>query len=125
MNSKAGIQGSGKADTFKLTTALVLLAGAVVAFYYYSEQILLVRVLGLLAVAGIAVALASQTDKGRRIWIFATEARVEVRKVVWPTRQETVQTTLVVLLLVILVSILVWFMDMLFLWAIQLLTGQG
>ncbi|MEA2094042.1 MAG: preprotein translocase subunit SecE, partial [Pseudomonadota bacterium] len=49
----------------------------------------------------------------------------EVRRVVWPSRQETVQTTLVVLLMVLLVGIFLWLLDMVLLWAIQILTGQG
>lgn len=56
---------------------------------------------------------------------FAREARVELRKVIWPTRQETLQTTLVVLVMVVVVAIFLWLLDMLLLWAVNGLTGLG
>jgi preprotein translocase subunit SecE len=82
-------------------------------------------VLGLLAVAGISVFIAAQSSTGKTIIGFIRGAQTEVRKVVWPTRAETVQTTLAVLLMVFLVGIFLWLLDMVLLWAIQLLTGQG
>ena len=122
-NSKA--ERSSKADVAKLLLAIVLLLGAIVAFYYYARYMLLVRVLGLLAAAGVAVAIALQTQIGRLARQFVQESRTEVRKVVWPTRQETMQTTLAVVVMVIVVGILLWLLDMFLVWAVQLLTGQG
>jgi preprotein translocase subunit SecE len=112
-------------DVAKLALAGVVLAAGIVAFYYFAGQSLLLRVLGLLVVAAIAVAIASQTEKGRNAWEFMQEARNEVRKVVWPTRQETVQTTLVVIALVIVFAILMWLLDWLLFGAVRFLTGQG
>jgi preprotein translocase subunit SecE len=112
-------------DTVKLAAAGVLLGGAVVAFYWFADQSLLVRVLGLLAVAALSVALASQTALGRSVWGFLGDTRTEVRKVVWPTRAETTQTVLAVLFVVVLMGVLLWLLDMFLLWAIRLLTGQG
>ncbi len=112
-------------DTVKLTLALALLGGGVVAFYWFADQSLLLRVLGLLAIAGLSVFVASQTALGRSTWAFIANTRTEVRKVVWPTRAETVQTTLAVLFVVVLMGIVLWLMDMVLLWAIRLLTGQG
>ncbi|HFD79493.1 MAG TPA: preprotein translocase subunit SecE [Gammaproteobacteria bacterium] len=112
-------------DTVKLTLALLLLGGGIVAFYWFEDQSLLVRVLGLLAITGVAVAVASQTATGRSIWRFVAETRTEVRKVVWPTRAETTQTTLAVLFVVVLMGVVLWLLDMFLLWAIRLLTGQG
>ncbi|HDN69342.1 MAG TPA: preprotein translocase subunit SecE, partial [Gammaproteobacteria bacterium] len=89
------------------------------------DQLLVVRVLGLLAVAGLSVFIAAQSTTGRNIITFIGGVKVEVRKVVWPTRAETVQTTLAVLLMVLLVGIFLWFLDMFLLWAIQVITGQG
>ncbi len=123
MTAKA--QAGDTFDTVKLAVAVLVLAGGVVAFYWYGEQPLALRVAGLLAVAAVSVGIASQTDVGRRAWRFIGEARAEVRKVVWPTRQETLQTTLAVLLMVILVGIFLWLLDMFLLWAVKLLTGQG
>ncbi len=113
------------ADRIKLSFALVLLLGAVGGFYMFSDQSLLFRVLGLLIVFGISVAIALQTVVGQSAWAFSKEARTEVRKVVWPTRKETSQTTLLILLAVIIIGIFLWLLDMLLLWSVQLLTGQG
>jgi len=71
------------------------------------------------------VFIALQTNKGRFAWGFVGGARTEVRKVIWPTRAETMQTTLMVVIMVILVGILLWIMDSFLLWAVKLLTGQG
>lgn len=123
MNSRVETQVS-KLDTVKLAIALLMVIGGIVAFYLYPEVSTLLRTLGLLALIGAAVAVAYQTDKGRQLWVFFQDAQIEVRKVVWPTRQETVQTTLLVLVMVILVAIFMWLLDMFLGWAIRLLIGQ-
>jgi preprotein translocase subunit SecE len=69
--------------------------------------------------------MATQTLVGGRVLGFFSDARTEVRKVVWPTRQETVQTALIVFGVVIFMGIVLWLLDMLLLWAVRLLTGQG
>ena len=124
MNAKVETENS-RFDTLKLGAALLLLAVAVVAFYRFDDQLLVLRVLGLLAAAGVAVFIAAQSSAGRNIIGFIGGARTEVRKVVWPTRAETTQTTLAVMVMVILVGIFLWLLDMVLLWAIQILTGQG
>ena len=111
-------------DTVKLVVALLIAVAAMAAFYIYPEQSMLLRVGGLLLGGGIAVAIAFQTVKGRNIWGFFHGAQIEVRKVVWPTRQETVQTTLIVVLVVILISIILWLLDMFLGWTIGSLMGQ-
>ena len=124
MNAKVETE-SGKFDSLKLGIAVATLAGGIFAFYYFEGHLLVLRVLGLLAVAGIAVFIAAQSGTGKNIIGFIKGAQTEVRKVVWPTRAETVQTTLAVILMVFLVGIFLWLLDMLLLWAIQVLTGQG
>lgn len=124
MNTKAETE-SSRFDSLKLGIAVVLLAGAIIAFYRFDSQLLVLRVLGLLAVAGISVFIGAQSRAGKDIIGFIKGAQTEVRKVVWPTRAETVQTTLAVVLMVFLVGIFLWLLDMILLWAIQLLTGQG
>jgi preprotein translocase subunit SecE len=114
-----------KMDTLKLAIALTLCVAAVIGFYIFAEQSLLYRLIGLLAVAGVAVAIAMQTQKGRNTWAFFQATQIEVRKVVWPTRQETVQTTLLVIFMVILVAIILWLLDMFLGWSIRSLMGQG
>ncbi len=124
MSEKVETGGSGL-DNLKLGTAILLLVGAIYAFYHFEEQLLVVRVLGLLAVAGIAVFIAAQSSTGKSIMGFISGAQSEVRRVVWPTRAETTQTTLAVLVIVLIMGILLWLFDMVLLAAIQTLTGQG
>ncbi len=124
MNSKVETQTS-RLDTLKLAVAILLLLAGIVAFYWFADYAVLVRVLGLLVVAGIAVAIGSQTGVGRDAFEFLRLSRTEVRKVVWPTRTETIQATLAVVVMVILTGIVLWLLDMFLLWAVQLLTGQG
>ena len=106
-------------DTFKLMSALLVLLAGVGGFYYFEGESQLLRVLGMLTVAVIAFLIAATSDMGRRSLGFAKDARVEVRKVVWPTRQETVQTTIAVLFMVILVAIMLWLFDMLLGWGVS------
>ena len=122
MNSKTEVAG-GVLDTVKLVIALMIAVTALAAFYIFADQSLLYRVLGLLTAAGIAVAVALQTEKGRYILGFFQDAQVEVRKVVWPTRQETTQTTLLVIVVVVIVSFILWLLDMFLGWLVGLLIG--
>jgi len=124
MNAKVETE-SGRFDSIKLGAALLLLAAAIVAFYRFDDQLLVVRVLGLLAAAGVSVFIAAQSTSGRNIISFIIGAKAEVRKVVWPTRAETTQTALAVLFVVVLMGVVLWLLDMFLLWAIRLLTGQG
>jgi len=125
MNAKVEVESSSGLDTVKLLVALALLAAGIFGFYYFEEESVLFRVLGLLAVAGVSIAIALQSNPGRRIWTFAVDARTEVRKVVWPTRQETWQTTLVVFGMVLLMSLILWAVDLGLMKAVQAITGQG
>lgn len=111
-------------DAVLLALAGLLVAGALGAFYYFGDQSLLLRVVGLLAVIGLALALGFRTQKGRDMWAFTKDAQVEVRKVVWPTRQETVRTTLIVVLMVVTVAGFLWVLDAGLSWLVQWLTGQ-
>ncbi|MCP4877813.1 MAG: preprotein translocase subunit SecE [Gammaproteobacteria bacterium] len=106
-------------DTFKLMTAVLVLIAGVVGFYYFEEESQLLRVLGMLAVAVVAFFIAATSEPGRRGLGFVKDARVEVRKVVWPTRQETLQTTIAVLFMVILVAIMLWLFDMFLGWGVS------
>jgi preprotein translocase subunit SecE len=112
-------QSSSAIDTFKLMTAVLVLIAGVVGFYYFEEESQLLRVLGMLAVAVVAFFIVASSDPGRRGLSFVKEARVEVRKVVWPTRQETLQTTIAVLFMVILVAIMLWLFDMFLGWGVS------
>ena len=113
------------ADRLKWAVAVLLLGGGIYGFYHYERYSLLLRVLGLLAVGGAAVGVALTTEAGRRALTFFQEAQLEVRKVVWPTGRETVQTTLVVMAMVTLLAVFLWVVDALLLWGVKLFTGQG
>jgi len=123
MNSTVETTG-GKLDTLKLGLALLILIAALVGFYFYADESLLYRVIGLLVAVGISVAIALQTAKGREIWSYFHDAQIEVRKVVWPTRQETIQTTLLVIGMVVIVAIILWLLDMFLGWSIGSLMGH-
>ncbi len=122
MVSKADLQESPK-DKIKLIAAAALVLLGIALFYVFSDQSLLYRVLGILVLAGIAVFVVYQTAKGKQAAAFFRDARTEVRKVVWPTRAETTQTTLIVMVIVVLMGLFLWFLDWLLSWAFQLITG--
>jgi preprotein translocase subunit SecE len=125
MVAKADTEEGGKLDSLKILTAIALLVGGIWQFYYFSEESQLYRILGLLAIASVAMGVMYTTRIGYGLWVFAREARTEVRKVIWPTRQETMQTTLMVVVMVLLVGIMLWLIDMVLRWGILMLTGQG
>ncbi len=116
-------QTGGGLDTAKLSLAIALLVAGVMGFYYFAAESTLLRVLGLLAVTGLAVFIAMTTAKGRQLGAFMGNARTEVRKMVWPTRVETTQTTLIVMGVVILVGIFLWLLDTLLGWIIRSFIG--
>jgi len=125
MNSKVETVNT-RLDTVKLIVALLIVVGVIAAFYIFAEHSLLLRVLGLVAGAGLAIAIAMQTEKGRQMWGFFQDSQIEVRKVVWPTRDETIQTTLWVIAVVIIIALFMWGLD----WALgtiisKLLTRGG
>lgn len=112
-------QSSSGIDTVKLMLALLALIAGVVGFYYFADESQLLRVIGLLAIAVTAFFIVSTTEIGRRGLGFVRDARVEVRKVVWPTRTETTQTTIAVLIMVFLVAIMLWLIDMSLGWGVR------
>ena len=122
MNSETGTE---KLDIFKLSLALLIILADLVCFYLFDDYSLLFRVIALLIGVGIGIAIALQTAKGKEIWGYFHDAQIEVRKVVWPTRQETIQTTLIVVVMVILVAIILWLLDMFLGWSIGSIMGHG
>jgi preprotein translocase subunit SecE len=112
-------------DAVKWAVALLLVAGGIAGFYYFAGHSVLLRVLGLLAAGGLAVAVILQTARGRDSWDFLKESRAEVRKVVWPTRKETVQTTSIVVGMVTVVAVFLWLLDLLLASGIRSLLGHG
>ncbi|MCK4499899.1 preprotein translocase subunit SecE [Candidatus Babeliales bacterium] len=112
-------------DIIKQIISILLVVAGMAAFYYFSEVLLLYRVLTLVVVVALAIGLLFTTAAGQNIWAFMLEAKLEVRKVVWPTREETIRTTLLVFGMVFLVGLGLWLLDMFLFWGIRLLTEQG
>ncbi len=112
-------------DKLKLTAAMMLFAAGVVGYYILANQPELWRVLALLAGAALGIVAGMQTSTGRAAWTFVKEARVELSKVVWPTRKETIQTTLVVIVLVVVVALFLWVVDLGLIKGVSMLTGRS
>ena len=98
-------------DWVKWAVVTVIVAVGIYANSYFSAESLLIRTIGLLLAAAVAGWIASQTVKGRTFINLCLEARIEIRKVVWPTRQETTQTTIVVLIVIFIVALILWLLD--------------
>ena len=114
---------AGSLDWLKWLIVAALLSGGVFANWYYQDEMLLIRVVGLLATAAAAILLALQTARGKTIWVLLKESRTEVRRVVWPSNQETTQTTMVVLLLVVIFALILWGLDSLLGWIVSSIIG--
>ncbi|WP_281688173.1 preprotein translocase subunit SecE [Pseudomonas citronellolis] len=122
MNAKAEANES-RFDILKWLLVAVVVVVGVVANQYCSAQPLLYRVLGILVLAAVAGFVALQTVKGRAFFTLAKEARAEIRKVVWPTRQETTQTTMIVVAVVLVMALLLWGLDSLLGWLVSMIVG--
>ena len=122
MNSKVASEGS-KFDTVKWLVVVSLVVAGVVGNSMYAEQSLLYRVIALLVLALVAGFVALQTAKGRAFFTLFKEAKNEVRKVVWPTRQETLQTTAMVVVVVLLIGLMLWGLDTLLGWIVSSIIG--
>ncbi|BBB31366.1 preprotein translocase subunit SecE [Neptunomonas japonica] len=122
MNSKVASEGS-KFDTLKWLVVVLLVAAGVVGNSMYAEQSLLYRVIALLVLGLVAGFVALQTEKGRAFFTLFKEAKNEVRKVVWPTRQETLQTTAMVVVVVLLIGLMLWGLDSLLGWIVSSIIG--
>ena len=110
-------------DWLKWLVAFGLLAGAIYANWYYGAESALYRALGMIVVVLAAAYVAAQTQKGSAIVELAIGARTELRKVVWPTKQERNQTTLIVVACILLMSLILWGIDSLLSWGASQIMG--
>jgi len=122
MNIQANEATSG-VDVLKYFLSLVLISSGIVAFYYFSDYLQLYRVLGIVGVALVTLGIMITTSIGQQSLEFSREAKQEVRKVVWPSREETTKTTLMVFAMVIIVGFILWILDMFLFWSITSLTS--
>ena len=109
---------SNAIDKAKILGAIFLVVAGVAAFYTIEDtsQLLRVGMLVLSIILAIGVSLTSQP--GQEVWAFAKGARAEFRKIVWPTRKDTVQSTLIVIVLVVLIGLFLWLLDQISFWVI-------
>jgi len=113
------------ADKLKLLAAGLLIAAGIAGFYLLSDMPAVLRVLSVLVGLGAAAGVAWFTEPGRRFFAFSQEAVTEARKVVWPTRKETMQMTGVVILFVIVMALFLWMVDGTLTWLVHLLMGRS
>lgn len=116
---------SNPLDLVKWLVVLGLLAGIIAANYMYEDVSVLYRALIAVTIVVIAGVIAATTVKGSAFLTFAKDARVEVRKVVWPTRQEATQTTIIVLVATAFMSLLLWGLDLIIVQLVSFITGLG
>ncbi len=114
---------SSSMDTVKWLVSIALLLGAVVGNYMYADLSVLVRAVGVVVAVAAALGLLATTEKGRTFMAFAKESRIEVRKVVWPTRQETTHTTFIVMLATVVMALILWGLDGILFRVVGFLTG--
>jgi preprotein translocase subunit SecE len=112
-------------DKIKLAAAAALVVAGVWGFYYFADMAPVLRVLmvlaGLLAAAGVAWL----SEPGRQLFAFGQEAWAEAAKVSWPTRKETLQTTLIVFAFVVVMAIFLFAVDSSLAWMVKLATGRS
>ena len=114
MSAQGDVKQTSPLDIFKWAIVTIIVAVGVYGNYYVSQlpdDSLLYRVLGLTALAVIALFIASTTVKGKEFTVLLNESWREIKKVVWPTRQETTQTTVIVVAVVLVMALLLWGLD--------------
>ncbi len=125
MNTEVNNERGSMVDTLKLLVAVAIVVAGMVGFYQFEDQPTWVRLLGLLATILVAGFVVVQTQIGRAIWRFAVESRTEVRKVVWPSRQETLQTLLIIVFFVLVMALFLWAVDSVLFMIVRYATGQS
>lgn len=114
---------SSWSNALKWFLVILLLTIGVSANFYYSHVVAAVRTAVGIVLTALVLVIASQTQKGQKTLSFVRSSRIELRKVVWPTRQETVQTILVVVVMVVVTALILWGLDSFFMWAVSWMTG--
>lgn len=121
--STQAVEQKSTLDTVKWIVAIGFVVAGIVGFNYLAEQAVWIRALVVLASIALAIGLVMTTAKGKNLWLFIKESRTELRKVIWPTRSETVRTTMGVLVMVIILGLFLWGLDSLVVWAFSPIIG--
>jgi preprotein translocase subunit SecE len=112
MSTQTETSESGALDTIKLLLAAVALIGGLYAYYYYETTVAqALRVLMVLGGTAVGIGIAMTSTQGQRLWAFMHDSRIEIRKVVWPTRQETTQTAIAVFVFTLVMMLFFWALD--------------
>lgn len=123
MKDNAEVQMSSNHDAVKWTIAFVLVAVAVAGNIYFDDQSLFYRLLGVVVVGGLGIYVGFSTSKGRELIELGRNAKKEILRVVWPTKQETFQTTAIVMVAVVVVGFVLWLIDTGLAWLVSSLIG--
>ena len=121
--SEINRESSTVADTLKLIASVSILFASIVSFYYFSEISVLIRALVIIFSLVMSLLIFFRTQRGLILWEFFQSSRVEMRKVVWPTKQETIQTTLTVFIFVLILGIFFWLLDFVLLYITTSITS--
>ena len=123
MSTQTETSESGVLDTIKLVIAAAALIGGLYAYYYYEATVAqALRVLMVLGGTAVGIGIAMTSTQGQRLWHFIQGSRVEIRKVVWPTKQETTQTAIAVFVFTLVMMLFFWALDSGLLWLTRSLT---
>jgi preprotein translocase subunit SecE len=123
MSTQTETSQSGVLDTIKLLLAAGALVGGLYAYYYYEASIAqALRVLMVLGGTAAGIGIAMTSTQGQRLWRFMQDSRIEIRTVVWPTRQETTQTAIAVFVFTLVMMLFFWVLDSGLLWLTRSLT---
>ena len=123
MSTQTETSESGVLDTIKLLIAAAALVGGLYAYYYYEASIAqALRVLMVLGGTAAGIGIAMTSTQGQRLWRFMQDSRIEIRKVVWPTRQETTQTAIAVFVFTLIMMLFFWALDSGLLWLTRSVT---
>ncbi len=124
MTAQSETSQSGALDIIKLLSAAAAIIGGLYSYYFFEFQVSLpLRVLMVLGGTGAGIAIAMTSMQGHRLWHFIQGSRVEIRKVVWPTKQETTQTAIAVFVFTLILGVFFWLLDSGLLWLTRKLVG--
>jgi preprotein translocase subunit SecE len=125
MNEQTTVQDASGADKAKTAVTILLVLGGIVGYYALAAQPAWMRWLAVAGGIALGLVVFASSRQGRGFWQFMLDSRIELRKIVWPSRQETGTTTLVVFAFVIIAGVFFWLLDLGLAWATRILTGQG